>query len=141
VRSVLGDELDEDLPLSVVVEEAQRAFEPFFVIPDLDRRAGCERAWRDVLGDHVICMESPRDLCAVAAGIVALGEGALADVDALAARLANGGHPRDRIGAVVRALTPWAATLGRDAAPMPELDAGASLPAGDGESLHRRPGT
>jgi hypothetical protein len=140
VQKVLGDSLEEDLPLSVVVEEAERAFEPFFLFPDLDRRARCERTWRDVLGDNVIAMESPRDMCAVAAGIVALGEGAAADVDALAARLSALGHARDRIGAVVRALTPWAATLGRDGMPSPDVDAGALLPMDAGESRHRRPG-
>jgi hypothetical protein len=117
VRSVIGDEIEEDLPVSVVVEEAQRAFEPFFLIPDVDRRANCERAWRDLLGDHVIAMESPEDTVAVAAGIVAISEGAIADIDALAEKLRSRGHAHERIGAVVRALTPWAATLGKDCAP------------------------
>jgi len=126
VRRLLGDELEEDLPLAVVVDEAQRALEPFFLIPDLDRRVRCERAWRNVLGDRVISMESPADTCAVAAGIVALGEGALADVAALVKELERRGHPPDRIGAVVRALTPWAATLGKDGVPLPRLDTDAS---------------
>jgi hypothetical protein len=106
VRTVLGDDLEEDLPLRAVVDEVGRAFEPFFLIPDLDRRAASERAWRDVLGDRVIAMESPLDACAVMAGIVVLGESARADLDSFARRLAERGHPRDRIGAVVRALTP-----------------------------------
>ena len=121
VRSVIGDELDEDLPVAVVVEEAQRAFEPFFLIPDLDRRAACERTWRDLLGDRVITMESPADTVAVAAGVVAISEGTIADLDALAARLKERGHAKERIGAVMRALTPWAATLGRDNAPAPRF--------------------
>ena len=128
VQGVIGDTLDEDLPLAVVVDEAQRALEPFFLIPDLDRRAACERGWRDALGDRVICMESPEDTCAVAAGIIAIGEGAIADIDALAARLRDRGLERDRVGAVVRALKPWAATLGRDNAPMPALDLATDLP-------------
>ncbi len=128
VQSVIGDKVDEDLPLAVVVDEAQRAFEPFFLIPDLDRRAACERAWRDAIGDRVICMESAEDTCTVAAGIIAIGEGVIPDVDALAAKLKDRGLARDRIGAVVRALTPWAATLGKDNAPMPALDLATDLP-------------
>ena len=139
VRSVLGDELEEDMPLRAVVDEASRALEPFFLIPDLDRRRACERAWREELGDRVIAMESPLDACAVMAGIVALAEGALADVDALARRLGERGYARERIGAVVRALTPWAATLARDGAPPPSLE-DASVPPEEEASGHRRPG-
>lgn len=138
VRSVLGHELEEDLPLRVVVDEAQRSVEPFFLIPDLERRARCERAWRDVLGDRVIALESPVDACAAMAGIVAIGEGVIADLDALARRLGERGLGRDRLGAVVRALTPWAATREADGAPLPPLDPAA--PPADGPSGHRRPG-
>jgi hypothetical protein len=85
-----------------------------------------------VLGDRVIAMESPLDACAVMAGIVVLGESARADLDSFARRLTERGHPRDRIGAVVRALTPWAAALGRDGAPRPALDETTTI-AGHGE--------
>lgn len=127
VRSVIGDELDEDLPLAVVVDEVQRAFNPFFLIPDLDRRPRCERVWRDLLGDHVIAMESPADTTAVMAGIVAIAEGTIDGIDALADRLRDRGHPKERIGPVMRALIPWAATLGKDGAPAPKLDLGAKI--------------
>jgi len=138
VRSVLGDDLDEDLPLAVVVEEAARAVEPFFLIPDVERRAACERAWRDLLGDRVICMESPLDTTACVAGIVAIDRGAVHDLDAFARRLRERGHPRERIGAVVRALTPWAASLDKDGAPGPRLDEDAKMPKGDEPSGYRR---
>lgn len=138
LRSVVGDEIEQDLPLAVIVDEVQRSLEPFFLIPDLGRRRFCERAWREVLGDRVIAMESPADCCAVMAGIVALGEGVLADLDALAAALVERGHPRDRLGAVIRALTPWAAALGKDNAPMPRLDEHAALPRPIEASGYRR---
>ncbi len=128
VKSVLGDALDEDLPLRVVVDEASRALEPFFLIPDLTRRAFCERAWRDVLGDRVVALESPADACPVMAGIVALGERVIPDLDALARHLASDGVPRDRVGAVVRALTPWAASIDADRAAAPALERDVELP-------------
>ncbi len=138
VRSVLGDELEEDLPLSVVVEEASRVVEPFFLIPDLARRAGNERVWRDLLGDRVICMESPLDTTACVAGIVAMDQGSLADLDVFARRLSERGHPRDRVGAIVRALTPWAASVEKDGAPLPPIDEQATLPSGLEASGYRR---
>lgn len=137
VKTLLGDELDDDLPLARVVADVSRSYRPFFLIPDAQRRGRCERAWRDVLGDHVICMEDPIDTCAVASALVALGEGALADLDAVASRMRAAGADPARIGAVVRALTPWCASLARDGAPGPTLD---PAPLGaEGTSRQRRP--
>jgi len=138
VKSVLGEELEDDLPIALVADEVSRAWDPFFLIPDLERRARSERTWRDVLGDHVIAMESAVDTCAIAAGIVAIGEGKVSDLDALARQLSERGHDRGRLGAIVRALTPWASSIGKDGAPEPAFERGAALPQGDGPSGHRR---
>jgi hypothetical protein len=122
VEHVCGDRLDSDLPTPAVVAALEETWRPFFLIPDLARRNRCERRWRDLLGDHVIAMESPEDTCRVAAGIVALGQGLLPDVEALAKVLAGLGTPRDRVAATVRALDPFACAVGRDGAPAPRLE-------------------
>lgn len=137
IETLVGDKLEDDIPAPKIVEELSRTFEPFFLIPDQGRRKRCERVWRDLLGDRVICMDSPSDTCFVAAGLVALREGALADIDALAQRLTAQGVDGKRIGSVVRAITPYAAVLKRDGAPAPALS-DAALPKGDGSSSHRR---
>jgi hypothetical protein len=111
VETLIGDVLDDDVPLKEVVAACTETFHPFFLIPDLARRKRCERTWRDVLGDHVIAMEAPEDTCFVAASVVALGERQVADLDAMARRLEGAGAPRDRIGPIVRALEPFAAAL------------------------------
>jgi hypothetical protein len=121
VKKIVGDELAADLAVAKVTDALLETYEPFFLVPDLARRARCERAWRDLLGDHVICMESAEDTCHVAAGLVALGEGAAADLGALATKMSASGLSRDRLGAVVRALTPFAASLGKDGLPGPRL--------------------
>ncbi|MCL2725366.1 MAG: VWA domain-containing protein [Polyangiaceae bacterium] len=138
VRSVLGDEIEDDFPLSVVVDEAGRSVEPFFLIPDLARRTNCERVWRDVLGDRVICMESPRDTTACITGVVAMSEGAARNLEDYARTLAARGVARERIGAVVRALLPWAASRASDGAPSPVVDLSAPLPSGHEPSGYRR---
>ena len=122
VADLIGDTLEQDVPVRHVVDALQRAYEPFFLIPDLARRRQCERDWRELLGDRVICLEDATDTVDVAAGLVALCEGALPDLDALARHLQRGGLTRERLGAVVRALTPFAATLGRDGTPQPRLE-------------------
>jgi hypothetical protein len=121
VRKVVGDDMEVDLAVEKVTKALLETYEPFFLIPDLVRRGRCERMWRDLLGDHVICMESPEDTCHVAGGILALGEGVVSDLDALASKISAAGVSRDRLGAIVRALTPFAASLGRDGMPAPKL--------------------
>ncbi|MCC6215455.1 MAG: VWA domain-containing protein [Polyangiaceae bacterium] len=118
VEAVLGERLDADVPTLEVVAELRRTFHPFFLIPDPGRR-GCERVWRDLLGDAVICMETPEDTCYVAGGAVALGEGVARDLDALARLLEAAGATRERTARVVRTLGPYAASLDRDGAPPP----------------------
>jgi len=137
VETVIGDRLDDDIPVAAAVAAAQEAFDPFFLIPDLERRANCERTWRDLLGDHVICMESPTDTCFVAAGIVAITEGVVKDVAGLAKLMETAGADHERVAAIVRALTPYAAALGRDGAPLPQLDTSDTSPSA-GRSLWRR---
>lgn len=137
VKELIGDDLDDDLPLARVVAEVSETYEPFFLIPDAKRRDRCERVWRDALGDRVICMEDPVDTCDVTSSLVALGQGALRDLDAVAARLRAKGVQGPRVGAVIRALTPYAASLGRDSAPAPRLEP-APIPSG-GTSGHRKP--
>jgi hypothetical protein len=136
VEALIGDQLDEDIPTETVVAAVAETYRPFFLIPDLERRKRCEARWRELLGDHVVCMENPADTCPVSAGIVALTEGAVTDLDALAKRLEAAGTPRDRLGAVVRALMPYAGTLDREGGTQPKL--GHAALGGDGPSFWKR---
>lgn len=128
VQTVCGDTLEDDVLIRDLVDDVRRAFDPFFLIPDLDRRGAIEGVWRDLLGDRVIAMESPDDTTSVIGAIVAMNEGALADLDAVGRMLSERGTERERIGAVIRALRPWAASIDRDGGDRPVLDELASLP-------------
>ncbi|MEO6195324.1 MAG: VWA domain-containing protein [Thermoanaerobaculia bacterium] len=112
VEAVTGDRLDDDLKVEEVVAELQKTFTPFFIIPDPARRDRCERAWRDLLGEHVLCMEAAADVCYVTAGALLLSEGLVSDLRELEAVLLESGMPRDRRGAVVRTLKPLAEAQG-----------------------------
>ena len=137
VEALIGDRLDDDIPAAAVVAALQRTFHPFFLIPDLERKKNCERAWRDLMGDHVIAMESAQDTCYVAAALVGLQEGVLKDVDAAARVVEAAGAEKDRIAPIVRALTPFAATLGKDGVPAHRVDP-SSMPDGSGQSFWTR---
>jgi hypothetical protein len=138
IESLIGDRVDDDIPVAAVVAALEETFRPFFLIPDQKRRAQCERTWRDLLGDHVIAMESAEDTCYVAAGIVALSEHVVPDLDGVARVVAAAGADHDRVGRVVRALTPYAATLGADGVPAPKTRAASAPAATGGTSLWQR---
>lgn len=116
IGSLIGDTLDADVPIAEAIAAAAETCNVFFLIPDLGRRGRCEKRWRDLLGDHVICMEEPGDACAVAAAIVGLTERAIPDMDALVTTLGANGIAPQRVSAIVRALRPYADLLDPDAA-------------------------
>jgi len=110
VEAIVGDRLDEDLKVEEVLAELQKTFVPFFIVPDTERRQRqrCEAPWRDLLGDHVLCMESPEDVCFGAAGAILLSERIAPDLEALGAVLVAAGMDPKRKRAVVQALAPLA---------------------------------
>lgn len=119
VDSLIGDSLDEDIPVEELIAGLRTAYHPFFLVPDQQRRAICETRWRDLLGDQVICMDSSTDTCYVAAGCVALTEGVVTDLDDFARRASAAGATRARLSSIVTALSPYAELLGRSGVPHP----------------------
>ncbi len=111
VDTIIGDRLDEDLTCEEIVGELQKTFIPFFIIPDRARAKRCERRWRDLLGDHVLCLESPIDVCFVTAGAVLLSEGRVSNLKELTEILSNAGMPSNRRSHVIQSLTPFAEVM------------------------------
>lgn len=107
-EQVLGDRLDEDIPCEELVAELQKYYVPFFVIPTRSRAKRCERRWRDLLGDHVLVLDSPIDVCYVTAGAILLSEGRVSNMNDLMKILANAGMSSERRSQIVRSLTPYA---------------------------------
>jgi hypothetical protein len=116
IGTLVGDSLDQDIPIEEAIAAAAETYHVFFLVPDLKRRRNCEKRWRELLGDNVICMESASDACAVAASIVGLTEGAIPDLNALPAILADNAIERERVSSIIRALRPYADLLSPDAA-------------------------
>ena len=108
VEGIIGDKLDEDISCEEIVAEVQKTYIPFFIIPDRARARQCERRWRDLLGDHVLCLESPIDVCYVAAGAILLREGRVSNLKELGSLLSGAGMPSNRRNHVIQALTPFA---------------------------------
>lgn len=136
VADRIGDRLEGDITMKKIAKEASKTFHCFFLIPDKGRAARCERPWRDVLGDNVIVQEYPEDTCVVAATLIGLTEGTLEDIEAAAAKLKKLGRDKDQINRVIRAVEPYAASIGRGGAKRAAEDA--PVPTGKGRSGNRR---
>lgn len=133
VANLIGDRLKSDIPIADMIEELQRSYEPFFLIPDASRGHSVGRAWRDLLGDRVIVMDTPGDTSYVASGLVSLLEEAVPSLEALVKRLKQAGLAPQQASRVGKALTDFAANLERDGTPRPRLGK-TRLPKGDGAS-------
>ena len=129
IDALIGERLDEDIPLEEVIAAAAETYHIFFLIPDLPRRKRCEERWREVLGNHVICMESPSDTCAVAAGLVGLTERLIPNLDGLAGILAGNSFDRERVSSTIRALQDYTGLLTLPSS-KPSFAAPAPAPAG-----------
>ncbi len=104
VEGIIGDKIPENVPLKKIVEELGRTFNSYLLIPDPGRAKNVGKFWTDLFGSRTITMQSPADTCAVAAGLVALGERVVPDVPALARRMIDNGLAKARVDAVVKAL-------------------------------------
>jgi len=123
VDTLIGDRLDDDLKIGEVIAELQKTFVPFFLIPDRQRRGHCERIWRSLLGDHVLCMDAPEDVCHVSAGALLIAEGLVQDEGALRIALERSDIAPERLAPVMRTLQPLleSMTVATGAAPaMPD---------------------
>lgn len=124
VKRVCGDTIRKDIPMADLIAEVGQTFHPFFLIPDLSRRRRCEDSWRSVLGDSVICLEDPVDTCYVAASLIGVTEGTMADLDAVGRKLKDLKRPRDQINRIIRAIEPYAVVIGSGGEQRPTEAAG-----------------
>lgn len=111
IEALIGEKLDEDIPIEEVIAAAAETYHLFFLVPDQSRATRIGSRWRQLLGDHLIVMDSPDVTCLVAASIVALTEKRISDLDALASVLKDKGFSREKIGSTLRAVQSYAALL------------------------------
>lgn len=112
VESVIGDKVPSDAPLANVVADLKKKYQPFFLIPD-PGRSGVLPFWKNHFGEAAMVLGDPADVCAVAAGAVALSENVVPNLDALAASLGKHGMAAARVTRIVHAMRPWAKSVGK----------------------------
>ncbi|MFC5187936.1 hypothetical protein [Actinomadura harenae] len=133
VRSLIGDDLREDVPLSALLDELRRAWDVYFIIPEGAYHTGDARLrdfWREQLGQNVFYLDDLDAVCETIALTVGLGEDAI-DLDEGLAHLDEFGSGAGR--AVSKALTP----LRRGRGSVAESDAPSGL-RGEGRGSRNR---
>ena len=128
VAHIIGDTLQEDIPVEQIVAELTRRYEVFYILPSGAAHGG-ERTildyWRALLGQHVLELDDPDAVCETIALAIGLCEDAIALADG-ANDLEEMGASADAIVAATTALTGLATTAGTHRVPagdaLPGLD-------------------
>lgn len=125
VRSIIGDELSQSLSAGEIFAELRAKNHVFFLLPNNRNSPAAAPYWREILGDAAISLKTDvehPDVCLTAALIIAVNEGIYPTLVAASDALVEGGVPRSRVVPAVHSLMPWAASIGRDGTPGPELE-------------------
>ncbi|QXJ25176.1 hypothetical protein AGRA3207_006630 [Actinomadura graeca] len=80
IARVIGDEVEEDVPVADIVRELQRMYEVYFIIPEGGYHAGSRKLrdfWQGLLGQHVLYLDDPAAVCETIALTIGLGEDAI----------------------------------------------------------------
>ncbi len=104
VAKVIGDQLEEDIPVADLVRELQRRYDVYFIIPEGGYYAGTRELkefWQSLLGQHVLYLDDPDAVCETIALTIGLAEDAI-DLDEGLDHLAEAGSAA--AGSVGRAL-------------------------------------
>ncbi len=106
VQAFLGEGLQADLPVPSLIEELERTWDVYFVLPKMTHHWNNPRVhshWVKLLGQNVLRLEDPAGICELIASTIGLAEGkvALAEV---ADDLRESGSTESVAVAVERAL-------------------------------------
>lgn len=111
VKRLIGDDLQEDIPLEQILEEAREKFEIFWLIPGGTSHFGDSRVLdplRKLFGQNLIKLENPADVCETIVSIIGVNEGY--DIHDVGAALMDFGADKAAVDRTTSALVPYAKT-------------------------------
>jgi hypothetical protein len=80
VNGVMGDGLQEDIPLKTLIKELQKRYHVFYILPQAASYGGDGEVlgyWRGLLGQHVLELEESEAACETIALAIGLTEGTI----------------------------------------------------------------
>lgn len=78
VEHLIGDKLQEDIPIKDMVAKLKEKFEVFFIIPEganNSSRASLKTFWRELFGQNVLVLDKPEGITELIAVTIGLAEG------------------------------------------------------------------
>ena len=106
VKTVIGDDIEADIPVKQILAEVQERYNVFFILPRMTSywdNANVNKTWRDLLGERFLKIEEPESVCELIAATIGLCENAV-DHDGIRQDLGGHGVSRQGVNAVTTAL-------------------------------------
>lgn len=111
VAKVIGDKLEGDLDTLELVQELEKKFDVYFILPNMTshfREPAITKRWTELLGHNVLRLEDPSGVSELIAVTIGIGEGK-ADIDRVPEDLKEAGTSLATANAVRDALIPVSA--------------------------------
>lgn len=112
IKSLIGDDLSEDLPTEQIVRELEEKYHVFHIIAEegsYPHDKSIEGPWKALLGERVLLLEDSANVAELIALTIGLCEGTT-DIDAGADHLRSVGADAKTVKSVTNALVPLAAS-------------------------------
>jgi hypothetical protein len=114
VKRLIGDTLQENIPIETIMEELQAMYDVYFLIPKGTNHYDAPwllKGWQKLLGQQVLRLDDPDAISEVIASTISLAEGY--DLDSVERNLDDAGVSKDRRVSITRALVPLTDSTGR----------------------------
>jgi hypothetical protein len=111
VKTLIGDDLEADIPVRDILREVQERYEVFFILPKMTHywdNVAVNSKWRDLLGERFLKIEDPEAVCELIAATIGLCESAV-DHDGIKQDLGSHGLGSRGVTSVSTALAKVAA--------------------------------
>jgi hypothetical protein len=129
VEKHVGDKLQANIPVEELIEELERTYDVYYVLPNLTmhwNNTSVHRSWVKLLGQNVLRLEDPAGICELIASTIGLAEGKV-DLENLADDLKESGCSSSVAQAVGAALVPVGKERGGKALSVPESEDGSGV--------------
>jgi hypothetical protein len=106
VKTIIGDDIESDIPVRQILAELQERYNVFFILPRMthywdDSRVNSK--WRELLGERFLKIEDPESVCELIAATIGLCESTV-DHDGIKQDLGGHGLSTRSVAAVTTAL-------------------------------------
>lgn len=116
-RKVFGDAIEADLPVAALIREARERYNVFHIVVGQTMHGDNPHTiagWRELLGDHVLKLDHPKDVSELIGAAVGLCEGH--DIETIDAALRSAGATNSTIEHVNTAVSALRQSLARSTA-------------------------